>query len=65
MDREDTQEIRNSMNDVYTDLHQINVCDDNSRDAKQNAFLSLGAMRLLLNRIEGENTHKTKSKAAA
>ena len=48
--------IHEIMNDVFLDLHGIQVCDENSRESKQSAILSLIAVRKIMDNIGMRHT---------
>ena len=49
MDKQsDIKQLHENMNDIFMDLHNIEISDERSREAKQDAILSLISMRKTL-----------------
>ena len=49
--RDQICQLHEKLNDVFKDLHDIQVMDEKSREAKQDAILSLIAMRRTMERM--------------
>lgn len=43
--------IHEAMNDIFLELHNIQVCDEQSRESKQSAILSLICIRKIMDNM--------------